>query len=344
MEITSRRFLPTDTRAVHAATIEFWNDHPVFAWFGGTREGANDVAIHLHNLEGEGETTTLGGRDGYPRWNPILFSYDDRLYMFEKIGVFCDRWQTYIHDITDWSKDTPEKEKRQTCQILPAGLNGPVKTKPILFFNTESDECSDGNPLIACGSAVETFSDWTSYLEFYKIVDGEWVYVHRTHPLNVPDKVFYRSYNGVTKESQGIIQPALWTDEKGELHSFFRSSHGLNKIFYYNHKVGENNLPVATNLPNPNSGVDIVNLDNRLFLVNNPSADSRIPLVIQEIIKVDESEFKVIDEIVIREKINDEDRCNSQELSYPYMVENNGQLHLVYTYGRSRIEYVIIDV
>jgi len=340
MNIVKQEFLPTLTRSVHAATVEIWNDHPVFAWFGGSREGGEDVAIYLHNLNGKDETMSIGNRDGYPRWNPILFSHNDSLYMFEKIGIFCDRWQTFVHDVTDWTTDTPEKEIRATAQTIPAGLNGPVKTRPVVV--KEGDECEDGE-VVVCGSSVETFFDWTSYFEYYKVSNGEWKFLRRSKPLEVKQKVSYRNpFNGRTQNSLGIIQPAMWVVQN-KVHSFFRSSGGLDSIYFYE----ENSYltdPVETNLKNPNSGVDVAQIGNRLFLVHNPDDKYRFPLVVSEIERWSDDTFTVVDEITIREKVNSEETCNSQELSYPYMIAHNNQLHLAYTYGRSKIEYVVIDV
>jgi len=352
MQITDRRFLDTPTRSVHAATIEFWEDHPVFAWFGGTREGAPDVAIFLHNLNDEGENIILGAQDPTPRWNPILFAHKDKLWMFEKAGQFCDRWQTFIHNVTDWDSSTCERDIRNDSQTLPAGLNGPVKTKPI----------PTGEHSVVCGSSVETFCDWVSYMEGYIISDGKWDYAYRSKPLAVERKVQYRNpYNGRPSVSMGVIQPAIWKDVDNNAHAFFRSSGGLDCIYYsrrVQYSMGSGWIsPIKTNLPNPNSGVDVVTVDGRAFLVSNPSELYRKPLVIQEI-KLDDKHnpyeedpdyvmnIEVANELVVRESIDseDQDKCVSEELSYPYMIENDGNLHLVYTYGRSKIEYVTISI
>jgi len=337
MEVIDRRFLNTKTKSVHAATIEFWEDHPVFSWFGGSREGAQDVSIILHNLNGEEKDIVIGSKDGTPRWNPILFQNDGKLWLFEKAGVFCDRWQTFVHNITDWTNDIPEKEIRETCQVIPAGLNAAVKTKPIAL--------EDGR--IVCGSAVETFCDWTSYFEFYRIKKGKWEFVGRTAPLNVDKKVAYRNpYNGRTGVSLGIIQPSLLV-RGGRVGAFCRSSHGLQNV-YYTETCQKGKVlitPEPTSFLNPNSGVDVVTIEDRTFLVYNPSSASRQPLVVDEIEMVD-GEWKSKDRVVVRESIEESDRnsCISQELSYPYMIANDGKLHLVYTYGRSKIEYVTIQV
>jgi predicted neuraminidase len=183
----------------------------------------------------------------------------------------------------------------------------------------------------------------------------EWEIKGRTNPIAVEEKFGYIQ-NGRSGVTLGIIQPALWLDKLDAHHNeyedmdginaFFRSSNGLPHLYYAYVLGGEVHGPFKTNLPNPNSGVDVVQHDGRLFLVSNPSSILRNPLVIQEIKKISDTEWEVIDEVVIRKSIEEEDikACISQELSYPYMVENDGKLHLVYTYGRSRIEYCIISI
>jgi len=339
MQVISRQFLPTTTRSVHASTIEFWNNHPVFSWFGGTQEGGHDTAIYVYNLQNKEDYVVVGDRDTMPRWNPILFAFNEKLFLFEKIGQFCDRWQTFIHEISEWDSNIPSKQIRATAQILPAGLNGPVKTKPLLTKN--------GN--IVCGSSVETFCDWTSYFEFYNIEKDKWVYVDRSDPINLINKVRYtHPLSGRQSISLGLIQPAMW-EQDNKLNSFFRSSSGLDVIYYCNSKY-KNGVakhlskdPQKTNLKNPNSGIDVVFYNNRLFLVSNPSSLYRFPLVIQEI-KLVNGLFEIKDEVIINDNIDENSSCISQELSYPYMVENEGKLHLVYTYGRTKIEYCVIEI
>lgn len=339
MKVESRRFLDTPTKSVHAATIEFFNGNPVFSWFGGSREGAGDVSIYLHNLNGKGKNIIIGNKDAVPRWNPILFAHEDRLWLFYKAGVFCDRWQTFVSDVTDWDSGVLDKEIQATAQFLPAGLNGPVKTKPIVSIK--------GN--ILCGSSVETLYDWTAYIEEYEVREG-WDYIDRSNPIYVKKKNVYQDpYSGRTKKSSGIIQPAIWIKD-GEYHAFFRSSGGLEGVYYSkSSKFNQWSEPVKTNLPNPNSGVDTVYHNGKLYLVSNPDDTYRKPLTVQQIEKVSDSSWKVVDEVVVREDIEEEDKfgvghCISQELSYPYMVENDEKLHLVYTYGRSRIEYCTISL
>ena len=312
----------------------------VSAWFGGSREGQPDTAIYIHNLRNDGKIITFGTKDSMPRWNPILVPVGTKIYLFTKAGIFCDRWQTFLHDITDWTDGITDKEIFATAEFLPAGINGPVKSKPLIH----GEECT--NRIMYCGSSVETQFDWTSYIESYCIDPNDKItFGERSKPLNIKDKLVFRDpFSGVMGYSLGVIQPALW-EQDGIMKAFFRSSRGLEQIYYSERIDGGWTLPVPTNFPNPNSAVDVVYMNNRLFLVHNPSDTNRHPLVISEI-KCEENvtKIKVIDQIEITKEVDKKISCISPELSYPYMVGHDGRLHLAYTYGRSRIEYVTIEV
>lgn len=327
MKIIDRNFLKVNTNSCHASTIAFYQDKPVVAWFGGSMEGAADTAIYIQY---DNKVVSIGEKDQIPRWNPILFAYEDKLFLFVKLGIFCDRWNSVIYDVSNIFEDNFDINKI-IPQILPAGLNGPVKTKIVV---------KDG--VIHCGSSVETIIDWSSYIERY-IYDKEsesLIFVSRSSPLTVPKIPYTDPYYG-KKLTSGIIQPALYVDKMGVMHCFFRSSRGLGKVYYSYSKDDLNELwepPRPTKFPNPNSSVDCVYKNGRLFLVYNPSEDKRTPLIIQEL---QEDTFDIIDEIVINDKV--EGRTLTQELSYPYLIGHNNQLHLVYTYGRSKIEQCVIS-
>lgn len=340
MKILSREFLPVTTPSVHAATMAFFKGHPVFSWFGGSREGAPDVAIYLNNLNGDGKTIVIGGNDSIPRWNPILMPVGEKLFLFTKSGLFCDRWQTFVHDITSWDNSITNKEIRETYKLLPAGLNGPTKTKPIIIDDS-----------IYCGSSVETIYDWTSYIESYKYINNSFVYSSRSNPLFLKDKHVYQDFNGVTRSSLGVIQPSIWVDENREMHCFMRSSRDLGKIYYSKHSNISSpyedvwDTPIATNIPNPNSGVDTVYVNGKLYLVYNPSETERAPLVISQIDHAKNiGEFELRESIKVRNEVVEKSPFISPELSYPYMVEQDGKLHLVYTYGRFKIEYIVAEL
>lgn len=325
MKIIERGFLNVNTRSCHAATMAFYKNEPVFSWFGGSREGDADCSIYIQY---NNKVLALSS-DGMPKWNPILFSYDDKLFLFLKSGVFCDRWQTFIINVSN----IIENNKISDVSMLPAGLNGPVKTKPIVK-----------NGLIHCGSSVETIYDWTSYIEtyLYDKDSGSLIFVKRSNPLTVPKKT-YKDANGSNRVSLGIIQPSLWKDKSGNMNAFFRSSRGLGSIYYSYSKDDGNELwssPSPTRFDNPNSGIDTVYMDNNLFLVYNPSKEVRAPLIVS---RIEDQLFETMDSVTVEESIPEKELVNSSELSYPYMVGRDGKLHLVYTRGRSKIEYVVIN-
>jgi len=343
MKIVNREFLDVTTSSCHASTMVFYKGKPAFAWFGGTREGDPDSSIYFQYGTAGEPCRLFGGREAH--WNPILFVVDDKLFMSYKIGEFCDRWQTFIVDITNAIltevKLTEAKPKEDLCQFLPAGLNFCVKTKPII----------DGNR-VYCGSSVETRYDWTSYIEEYEYQEDKgFVYASRSNPLTADKKnVKVRTLFGYPPReiiTKGLIQPSIWlNDDKTEMHAYMRASTGLGKIYHSSSMVSSWDAfdfrvwsePEATQLFNPNSGMDVVQLNGKTYLVYNPDERKRAPLVLAQV----SEEHEVIDQITIRDEV--EEITNSPELSYPYMIENDGVLHLVYTYGRSKIEHVQIQV
>lgn len=332
MRIIDRKFLNTTTKTCHASTVVFdqVSNKPVFAWFGGSREGEQDSSIYVQY---NGIIRTIGRTKAIAHWNPVLFSIENRVYLSFKIGIYCDRWQSYVVDLTEALKSFESliNLDHLELQTIPAGLNFCVKTKPIV----------KPTGLIYCGSSVETIFDWVSYTEIYQFVNGQFVYADRSRPLTV-EKQTYRATTifGATikKETLGIIQPALWEDDKGIMHAFFRSSRGLGKIYHSFGGGRDWTLPHPTSLPNPNASIDVIFLDKRLFLVHNPSEKYRFPLAISEL----DENFEVKDQLIISEEPSED--CFSAEFSYPFMVEQNGVLNLTYTFERTKIEHVQIEV
>ena len=336
MKIIDRKFLKSKTRTCHASAIAFHKGSSVFAWFGGAKEGLPDSTIYIQHDDG---ILTLGEKVKIAFWNPVLFDIDNELYLSFKRGEFCDRWQSYILKLTDMLEGSHNLDQCK-CQIIPAGLNFAVKTKPYI----------DKLGYIYCGSSVETMDDWSAYVETWRCgTDGKFFFVDRSGPLTVPKKVyenFSPYYGKVKRQTQGVIQPSIWVDKDFKMHAFFRSSRGLGRIYYSFRQKScsddwEWRTPEATKFKNPNSSVDTVYHDGRLFLVHNPSDENRYPLHLSEL----DDKFNIVDSIVIGEQIPQEKRKFTTGLSYPYMIlgpDNN--LHLTYTYGRIAVEHVTIGI
>jgi len=114
------------------------------AWFGGKAEGARDVKIWSARYDGKkwSAPEVLAEETGQPTWNPVLFkSSKGTLFLFYKAGPSPDRWSGFVRRSLDdgktWSK----------AEVLPAGLLGPIKNKPI--------ELPGG--VILAGTSVESY-------------------------------------------------------------------------------------------------------------------------------------------------------------------------------------------
>lgn len=338
MQIKDRNFLNVSTKTCHASSIVFdpVSKEPVFAWFGGYREGAPDSSIYIQFKD---VVKTIGTHEKVAYWNPVLFAIKSEVYLSFKVGVFCDRWQTYIVNLTDElvNFQNPSTNldflRRQT---IPAGLNFCVKTKPLITSR-------NGIHYLLCGSSTETFYDWTSYVEGYSFNNGTFISESRSAPLAIEKIKCQTVIQSLSQaelsrsETQGIIQPTIWEDSNSKVHAFFRSSRGIGKI-YYSYMTGDRwTPPCALTLKNPNSSIDTVYSCGKLYLVHNPSDKYRFPLVVSKL----DDDFKIEDEIVICEEPIE--YSLHPEYSYPFMVENDGFLHLVYTHERTKIGYVTIE-
>ncbi len=136
--------------SVHASTIVETGEGLVAAWFGGTREGAQDVGIWMsRQVAGEWtepfEVATGVQPDGtrYPCWNPVLFAAADGVVtLFYKVGPSPRQWWGVSRTSRDGGRTWSEAER------LPEGILGPIKNKPVRLADgsiispssTESDE------------------------------------------------------------------------------------------------------------------------------------------------------------------------------------------------------------
>ena len=94
--LESGRALPGTPPDTHASTIvELKNGDVMAAWFGGTREGAPDVAIYGARLHAGAWSAPveLARADKVACWNPVLFhTIDGRLWLYYKYGTHPSSW------------------------------------------------------------------------------------------------------------------------------------------------------------------------------------------------------------------------------------------------------------
>lgn len=165
----------------HASTIVETAPGEFFAaWFGGTREGAKDVAIWGARLkDGQWEAPVEIAREkNFSTYNPVLFhTKDKKLWLYYKFGLSPATWNGAKIQSVDGGRTWSGKE------YLAAGVYGPIKNKPLVL--------ADGT--IVSGTSVESDFAWTAWVERSTDNGQTWT---KHGPIVFPD------------EPKGIIQPA----------------------------------------------------------------------------------------------------------------------------------------
>lgn len=294
--------------ACHASTIvEAEPGRFLAAWFGGTDEGRPDVKIWLARFDGKqwSPPELAAEESGFPCWNPVLFkSKSGTLFLFWKAGRSPETWSGYVRWSADQGKSFGPPEQ------LPAGLLGPIRSKPIQLL--------DGT--ILAGTSVESHRAWACWVERSTDDGKTW---RRFGPISVPGHPF------------GIIQPTLFQKANKTLVMFTRSR-GIGYLCRAESRDGGETWSPArpTKLPNPNSGADITRtVKGELYLIYNPVQKGRTPLVLGK--SVDEGEtWKTVHTF--------EDQPG--EFSYPALIQaSDGRLHATYTWNRTHIKHVVVE-
>jgi predicted neuraminidase len=306
-----KEFVFTEDRpflSCHASTIlKVGNGDVLAAWFGGTKEGADDVAIWCSRRTSDGWSTPVKAADeeGLPHWNPVLFmGQDGKVILFYKVGHHIPQWHTRFVTSCDngatWSMP-------RTLVEGDKGGRGPVKNKPIRLM--------DGTWLAP--ASVEG-QNWDAFVDISYDQGRTW-----TKSGMVPT----HSLSG-----KGIIQPTLWESEPGKVHMLLRSTEEF--IFRSDSEDCGKSWCTAypTSLPNNNSGIDVVQLeDGRLVLAYNPVGKNwgpRTPLVLS----MSSNNGDTWEQIYVLED-------GEGEFSYPAIIADGSDILLSYTWKREGIAF-----
>jgi predicted neuraminidase len=300
--------------SVHASTIAETKEGLVAAWFGGTREGANDVGIWVsRRVNGKWTPPVEVGTglqpDGtrHPTWNPVLFELrPGELTLFYKVGPSPRTW---------WGMARTSKDNGRTWsepRRLPDGFLGPVKNKPVRL--------ADGT-IIASSSTEsdETPSTWRVHFE--RTTDGGATWQIVRPPAGSGDPRI------------DAIQPSILTHADGRLQAIGRTRSG--RLFEtWSSDRGQTWSPLQlTSLPNPSAGTDALTLkDGRHLLVYNHTPKGRTPLNVA--ISRDGKAWQSVRVL----------ESEPGEYSYPAVIQtSDGLVHITYTWKRERIRHVVID-
>jgi len=297
------------TPGCHASTIvQTRYGHLLAAWFAGTDEGEDDVGIWISRRDKDTWSKPVEVANGvmspqkrFPCWNPVLFQpRRGPLVLFFKVGPSPSQWWGEMVTSSDNGK-TWSNQRR-----LDPNVVGPIKNKPI--------QLRDGR--ILCPSSSEN-AGWRIHLEVTKDLEN-WTVIG---PLNDPAKI-------------GVIQPTILQHFGDRLQMLCRTR-GTGFISQSWSQDGGRTWDelTATELPNPNSGIDAVTLrDGRQLLVFNNTPKGRTPLNVA--LSADGKLWRVV--------LTLEDQPG--EYSYPAVIQaRDGRVHITYTYQRKSIKHVVLD-
>ena len=301
----------------HASTIESLSDGTlVAAWFGGTKEGNDDVAIWCSRyVNGRWEPQRkIADAEGVPCWNPVLFDAGDRLVLYYKAGKPIPRWQTFYAESRDggltWSRGR---------ELVPddIGGRGPVKNKCIRL--------SDG--AILAPASIETETSWDCFADRSEDNGRTW-----TRSPFVP-------LDHSKLQGKGIIQPTLWENDAHLVHMYTRSTEG--RIYHaVSGDMGRTFGPAAPiALPNNNSGIDLTRLDDgRLLLVYNPVPGNwavRTPICFT----VSSDNGKTWEKDQYLDHYPAEEKQRDSTFAYPAVIARGKNVYITYTWKRQTISF-----
>jgi len=300
----------------HASTIIHLDDGKFMAaWFGGTKEGADDVGIWMtKGNPGHWEKPfEVAKVNDQPHWNPVLFNPPGgSIYLFFKVGYATQTspWSTWLK-----TSDNEGKTWSEARQLIPDGHDGrgPVRNKPIVL----------SNGMWIAGASNE-IGGWRAFFDRSNDKGKTW---QATPYLTI-------DHNDI--KGRGLIQPTLWESAPGEVHALIRSTAGV--IYQSDSKdYGKTWTPAyKTALPNPNSAIDVAKLsDSMLVLAYNPDDKnwgSRGTLRLAVSFDNGKTWAKGID----IEKGGKDD-----EFSYPAIISYGDTIAVTYTWKRQKIAFWI---
>lgn len=320
----------------HASTIvALKNGDLMAAWFGGTREGAADVAIWTAkrskgawSVPVEVARETENGK-GIPTWNPVLFhTKDGTLWLYYKAGTSPGVWS----GARIYSKD--EGATWSSMERLPAGILGPIRAKPLVL--------PDGT--IVSGSSVEAYKTWAVWIERSSDSGDTWRKVgpivltaaqdNAEPPAPDPpiDSPELRAKDKGPRIFEGIIQPSVVSLGGSHLRLYARSKSLAGKIVVSDSMDNGMtwSLTHFIDLPNNNSGLDAVSLmDGRVVMIFNDTTRGRSPLNLA--VSKDGEHFRIFATL----------EQGEGEYSYPALIQTpSGDLEMTYTWHRTDIKHV----
>ncbi|WP_412477885.1 sialidase family protein [Azonexus sp. IMCC34839] len=310
--------LPRVAESAHAATLAQLPDGRIAAaWFAGSREGADDVAIWFSTLEPSGwstpsriasRETTAGGTFAYLRkiGNPVLYREGNWLHLWY-VSVALGGWagSSINHSqSTDGGRTWSKPTKLQTSPF--ANISTLVRIPPV--------------PLADGGLGLPVYHEFIAK-------HGEWLRLSATG--RIVDKI--RMPHEVR-----TLQPAVVAlDAQRALAVLRDAGPGPGRVRTAITANGGQQWQAGPTLdvPNPNSSVALLRLPSgRLLLAGNPQ-NNRDAMLLW--LSADEGQTWQASRTI--ESAAD----GGAEFSYPsLLLARDGRIHLAYTWRRQGIKHV----
>lgn len=291
----------------HAATIvELPSGDLLCAWYAGTREGAEDVAVLAARWESSlgrwREPDVVVDTPNQPEGNPVLFT-----------DQWGHTWLFFVTIVEDgWAgarlkamKSEDEGHTWSQTIVFDEPLGTMPRNKPY-FLGEER--------------VLLPLYDEATWRGFMYISD---------------DRCQSWRRSGWIQSPSGCIQPSVYERSDGTLVALLRDRGRENVWRSQSRDGGETWSPCqATPIPNPNAATDVVLLSSgNVVLVFNDSRQRRTPLSLAW--SEDEGDSW-------RLKLDVE--TDEGEFSYPAIIQDRaGRMHVVYTWKRERIAHVVLD-
>lgn len=319
----------------HASTlVALPHDELLVAYFAGLKEGSGDTAIWLSlQIDGEWQTPVRAiAEDGLAHWNPVLFYQDRTLWLFYKVGPDVHQWITRYVTSQDGGQNWSNPQALVKDDRLP---RGPVKNKLLVMSNGE---------WLAAGS-TEDDRYWDAFVDISTDNGCSWEsvavpIVHLQNDLSDKSGIWQGLKDDALWETDlqrvfqwdGVIQPTLWESKPGHIHMLMRSTRGQVYQSDSNDYGRSWCFAYATNLPNNNSGIDVVRLNNgTLVLAYNPIEGNwgrRYPISLS---------YSKDNGLSWSEPFDLD--SEEGEFSYPAIIARDNTLYLTYTWNRKNIVY-----
>ena len=325
-----KEYVEIPTLNGHASSLCRFRGRTYLAWFGGTKEGENDVDIYVTRRDEAGWRAPVRVSAGpLPHWNPVLLPREDHIDLFFKFGTPIPRWQTLRARLSGALEVVGGPE-----ELVPGdvGGRGPVKNKCL--------KLKSGRWLAPASREFDPQAQWkleTLWRAFVDISDDDGKLWRASPPFPVP--VDAPAWG---KRPFGVIQPTLWEDEQG-VHAMMRATDG----WIWRTDSTDNGETWKecrrTSLENINSGIDCVRAsDGRLYLAMNGPGVARKGIRDHLEVKVSEDGGETWRTFaVLADDGPKQPDGRSTEFSYPAVIEPRpGVLAITFTWNRRQIRFV----